>query len=560
MAPATFAAPGPGSWQLDAVHWPRPVTRLYADMFPGRFTAGFGEAVRTYGALIDTLEFAEVNGFLYFAPRPVGAPKGAKGPPPKVIFKLLLRLHPELRRRVASARATFASKRWREELRLWDEDRKPATIKAQLALQAIDPAALGTEALVAHLERCLDNWGRMVEQHHRFDAAALLPVGDFIAHATTWTGLEPPRLCALLGGASDVSSGSSPELDRLRAALRADVASSGLLDPSKSHAVAIAGLRNAQGELGAAARGWLDLVSYRLQDGLDISALTNGESPELLMTTIRRSLNGAGQVRRPAGESDATAVRERVPVEHRAQFDELLAEARLVYRVRDERALYGDIWAAGIFRHALLEAGRRLVASGRLARPELMLEASRDEIRALLTGGAGPSSATLAERAGHRSTLSPHDMPAGLGPASAGPPPGDWMPPDSARLEQAIAMCIGGIWNESSAPSEARLVRGIGVSAGTIEGTARVVHDVTGFETLRKGDILVTRSTTSAFNVVLPLLAGIVTDRGGSLSHAAIVAREYGIPAVVGSRDATRLIPDGARIRVDGTSGEAVVL
>jgi pyruvate,water dikinase len=58
----------------------------------------------------------------------------------------------------------------------------------------------------------------------------------------------------------------------------------------------------------------------------------------------------------------------------------------------------------------------------------------------------------------------------------------------------------------------------------------------------------------------MPLLSGIVTDRGGSLSHSAIVAREYGIPAVVGSRDATRLIPDGARIRVDGTLGEAVVL
>jgi pyruvate,water dikinase len=56
------------------------------------------------------------------------------------------------------------------------------------------------------------------------------------------------------------------------------------------------------------------------------------------------------------------------------------------------------------------------------------------------------------------------------------------------------------------------------------------------------------------------LLAGIVTDRGGTLSHSAIVAREYGIPAVVGSRDATRIIPDGARIRIDGNLGEALVL
>jgi pyruvate,water dikinase len=98
------------------------------------------------------------------------------------------------------------------------------------------------------------------------------------------------------------------------------------------------------------------------------------------------------------------------------------------------------------------------------------------------------------------------------------------------------------------------------VSAGLAEGIARVVQDVSGFGKLKQGDILVTRSTTAAFNVVLPLLAGIVTDRGGTLSHSAIVAREYGIPAVVGSREATRLIPDGARIRVDGTLGEAVIL
>ena len=83
---------------------------------------------------------------------------------------------------------------------------------------------------------------------------------------------------------------------------------------------------------------------------------------------------------------------------------------------------------------------------------------------------------------------------------------------------------------------------------------------MTSFDKLRQGDILVTRSTTAAFNVILPLLGGIVTDRGGTLSHSAIVAREYGIPAVVGSRDATRIIPDGARLHVDGDAGEARVL
>ena len=75
-----------------------------------------------------------------------------------------------------------------------------------------------------------------------------------------------------------------------------------------------------------------------------------------------------------------------------------------------------------------------------------------------------------------------------------------------------------------------------------------------------QGDVLVTPATTEAFNILLPLLGAIVTDAGGLLSHAAIVSREYGIPGVVGTREGTGLIPDGAQVRVDGDKGEVTVL
>jgi pyruvate,water dikinase len=80
------------------------------------------------------------------------------------------------------------------------------------------------------------------------------------------------------------------------------------------------------------------------------------------------------------------------------------------------------------------------------------------------------------------------------------------------------------------------------------------------FGRIQDGDILVTRATTAAFNIALPLLSGIVTDRGGLLCHAAIVSREYGIPGVVGTANATTQIPDGARIRLDGGAGTVTVL
>ena len=83
---------------------------------------------------------------------------------------------------------------------------------------------------------------------------------------------------------------------------------------------------------------------------------------------------------------------------------------------------------------------------------------------------------------------------------------------------------------------------------------------VVDFGRIQKGDVLVTRATSAYFNVVLPLLGAIVTDRGGQLSHAAIVAREYGIPGIVGTKEATTTIPDGALVRVDGEKGEVTVL
>jgi pyruvate,water dikinase len=107
---------------------------------------------------------------------------------------------------------------------------------------------------------------------------------------------------------------------------------------------------------------------------------------------------------------------------------------------------------------------------------------------------------------------------------------------------------------------EEQLIRGLAASAGVYEGPARRVAGPTEFDRIEQGDVLVTESTSEAFNILLPLLGGIVTDNGGLLSHAAIVAREYGIPGVVGTREATGLIPDGARVRVNGETGEVVVL
>jgi pyruvate,water dikinase len=122
-----------------------------------------------------------------------------------------------------------------------------------------------------------------------------------------------------------------------------------------------------------------------------------------------------------------------------------------------------------------------------------------------------------------------------------------------------MGITMRALFGSSEEAHEENLLRGLAASGGVYEGPARRIAGPHEFDRIVQGDVLVTESTTEAFNILLPLLGAIVTDSGGLLSHSAIVAREYGIPGVVGTRDATDRIPDGARVRVDGDAGEVTV-
>ena len=100
------------------------------------------------------------------------------------------------------------------------------------------------------------------------------------------------------------------------------------------------------------------------------------------------------------------------------------------------------------------------------------------------------------------------------------------------------------------------LVRGIGASPGTVTGIARVVFDPSeALEKLRKNDLLVTSSTDPSWTICMRKAKGIVVNMGGVLCHAAIVAREMGMPCVVGTINGTEKIPDGLKITIDGVEG-----
>jgi pyruvate,water dikinase len=222
--------------------------------------------------------------------------------------------------------------------------------------------------------------------------------------------------------------------------------------------------------------------------------------------------------------------------------------------------VFSDNWASGLKRRASLAAVRRLAASGRIHDAAHIVDAGLEEMRALLSGAAGPSADELAQRFEYRASLSARDAPLTLGPPAPPPPDPSGLPPAAARLMHATGLALDAVFGSSEVPHETHLLRGLAASRGVYEGPARRVSHPSEFDRIRQGDVLVTESTTEAFNILLPLLGAIVTDSGGLLSHSAIVAREYGIPGVVGTREATQRIADGVRVRVDGDAGEVTFL
>ena len=187
----------------------------------------------------------------------------------------------------------------------------------------------------------------------------------------------------------------------------------------------------------------------------------------------------------------------------------------------------------------MLGFGLRLVAEGLLDERDDVWMLEREELRAALTEPADLRAIVAARRA---------DLERGR-EEGARPFLGD--PPEQRERDAVVERFYG---------SAGTALSGSGASPGIAEGIARVVAGPADFARIRNGDVLVTTTTTPAWTPLFPSLGALVTETGGILSHAAVVAREYRLPAVVGAAGATKAIVDGTRVRVDGTAGTVTVL
>lgn len=541
--------PNPGPWQQDSAHNPVAQTPLLQQAYPAGFNQGFEEAFSLYGMLLDRLAMASINGFTYHQPQPFDLP-GPDGPKdPEWIGA-------EFGRRAGVAAHALEARIWREGMRRWDDELKPASIARHRALD-VDLPTLDDAKLEAHIAACITHVTEMVYQHHRHNTHALVPVGDFLLQAATWTGRPPAALVSVFDGYSPVSNVVAPEMRPALDALRKDDAARRLLFSDRDAAEVLASLRAQVPEVGE----YIDSVHFRLLDGFDVTNPTIGERPEGLVGRLRSALDVDVDDALQRADESAAELRAAVPEEHRAAFDDLLADGRLVYRLRDERGLYSEISAIGLLRLALLELGRRLQLRGRLDAVADVLEADADELRALFAGAEDPTARELHTRMVDRMDRTRTGAPRHLGPPPPAPPPVDMLPPPLARVMSSLGFLIDGILGQKEVPEgDTTTIVGIPGSAGVVEGPVRLVRSIDDLFFLEPGDVLVTPTTGEAFNSMLHLVSAIVTDHGSFASHAAIVSREMGIPSVVGTCNGTSRLELAKRVRVDGTAGQVTIL
>ncbi|MDN5854806.1 MAG: PEP-utilizing protein mobile subunit, partial [Actinomycetia bacterium] len=247
------------------------------------------------------------------------------------------------------------------------------------------------------------------------------------------------------------------------------------------------------------------------------------------------------------------------------RFDALLELARKVFVYIEEHVLYIEHWMWATFWSKSRELAAALVAMGALddeddvfyLRRTEVAETIYDVVAAWSVGrGRGRSAAHWRPVVGERRAIveALRTRPA---PAALGTPP--------ATVNEPLTKMLWGISSETierwrHGRDDDQVITGRAGSPGVAEGTARVVTETAGLSEIREGEILVCPATSPSWSPVFARIAATVSDIGGIMSHTAIVCREYGLPAVVGTGDACSSITTGQRIRVDGSLGTVTVL
>lgn len=534
--PVTWRDPADAeiTWFRDPMHFPAPATPLMSEFLRECLEPGTAAACAALMSPLQTLRHTAFRGWVYNSPVLAVAPEdmGAR-----------IQQHmPVMADHMDNLRAR------------WESEYLPAVQRLTAKTDALDFGA-DPETDRAALDRLLAIHAEIWRMHFLVVFPKLAAGERFSAIYTQVTGttdeMEPYRC---LQGIPNKSLQTDHELWRLAQEARATPTVAGALTGGTAAQALDALDRSPEG------RAWRERFEEFLGEygqraqAFDLSAPTWVEEPAFALETLRRYLDGdaadpEGQRERLLADARALvdSARARIAADQEllAAFDHALDVARAAWPLEEDHAYWIDQRSlAGAARRAFLRLAAALIGAGRLGALDdvwyLDLDALRD--------GIAGDDLTARVQAGRRGYAQDSLLDA---PPFLGPPPDPDAPQDPGLLK---------FFGRPGPPEvEGRVLRGSAGSRGRVEGVARVVRSVDELHRVQPGEILVCRSTTPPWTPVFGSIAALVTDTGGVLAHGAIVAREYAIPAVMGTKVGTQMIADGQTITVDGDAGEVLI-
>jgi rifampicin phosphotransferase len=547
--------PPPGYWTREASHAPLPETPFNRAIFRLR-TNAMSITCAELGLLFDTVDWRDIGGWEYIRIVPLGG-KDRKAPPAWLV-PLVFRLVPALRRRVKACVTAMRADVTGRIVRHWYDEWQGEFARRIAELREVDLPGLSDSALDAQLTDALELAERGVRAHMLLHGAIQITLAELAFTCRDLLGWDEARTCELLAGLSDRSTEPSRALARLaelakeRPAVRRRLAERAAVDvvlaQDEQFAVAFAEFLCTHG---------CRALRYEVaEQNLD-------ERPDLLLALVADQLAAGFDPARTAGTLAARRSKAAADArgglasrEDRARFDRALERAARAYPVREDNESFTVSAPMALVRRAALDIGRRLADRGQLEVRDDVFDLESDEARAALRDGAERHH-DVTRAKGERAWVLAHPGPASYGKDPGPPPPFGSLPAEARLVNEGFLWAVDRIFGPvTPAPTRAGgAVTGIPASAGSYTGRVRVIRNETEFGRLGAGDVLVCPITSPVWSVLFPNIGALVTDTGGILSHPAIIAREYGVPAVVATGNGTSVLKDGQLVTVDGDAG-----
>jgi pyruvate,water dikinase len=538
MPEVTWEQPGDEQkfWQLDRMHFPNQMSMMEDSFVRTFYSRGFAVASEEYGSPIRPhVGRYFTRHYLAFVPLPLPEEE-------------LAEVGKRFEQNVGNAIARQGER--------WENEFLPEIRALIDDWAAFDLSGASDAELLAHWDVTIERLARLSHIHFQIAMPMLLSMGLFDEIYADLFGAENSlESMRLLQGTPTMTTRMGQELWRLsRVASNLPAVRTILEEEAAADVVPALERDPACASFLAEFNEFLSQYGHRAETwGISYPSWIEDPSPAIKSLKDFLSQQGrdlAAEQQELAGERDRliAAAREQLagyPEQVREQFEFILAGATTAYFLSEEHGFWIDSYGLDCVRQVILEAGRRLAARGALEQRDDIFHLTFAEARDTFAQPGTDRRDLIAERKAELAAFRDMRVPPVLGTEPPGPPP-----------DNPLFRTLGKFFGAPPPPSDAPgVLRGAAGSAGYVRGVARVVRSLADAQRLQPGEILVTETTAPAWTPLFASAAAVVTDTGGVLSHCAVVAREYMIPAVVGTGMATALIPDGATIEVDGSTG-----